>query len=157
MDANRNFYNLERVKEFWEWLVYQGTKGKVKIPIDQYDEITNGTDDLAKWAKSTIVKDDLLLDEEVNELLVRQVTDEGYAADLNDVELEKLGRDPFLIAFALSDRSNRIVVTTEVSKPSKQRGNKHVPDVCNFLGVKWCDGYEFYKNMDFRTDWKTNP
>lgn len=157
MDANRNFYNLERVKEFWEWLVFNGSEGRVKIPIEQYDEITDGTDELAIWAKDNSIKDELLLKDDVDEILVRRVTDQGYAPDLDDVEIEKLGRDPFLIAHALSDTLNRIVVTTEVSKPSKQRGNKHVPDVCDILGVQWCDGYKFFKDMDFRTDWNTNP
>ena len=114
MDANRNFYNLVRVKEFWEWLVYNGREGKVKIPIEQYDEITDGSDELAIWAKDNLVKDELLLKDDVNEILVRRVTDQGYAPDLDDVEIEKLGRDPFLIAHALSDTLNRIVVTTEV-------------------------------------------
>lgn len=157
MDANRDFYNLERVKEFWEWLAYVGRAGKAKIPDEQYDEITDGSDELATWAKDISIKADLLLTDDVDEKLVRHVIDKGYAPDLDDVELEKLGRDPFLIAHALSDASNRMVVTTEVSKPSKKRGNKHIPDVCDFLGVTWCDGYKFFKDMDFRTDWETNP
>lgn len=157
MDANRDFYNLVRVKEFWEWLSYVGKKGKVKIPIEIYEELTNGTHELATWAKQSSNRNDLILKEDVDENLIRQVTDQGYALDLTDIEIGKLGRDPFLIAYAISDTSTRIIVTTEVSKPSQERGNKHIPDVCNLLGVRCIDGYEFYKEMDFRTDWKTNP
>ena len=100
LDANRNFYNLERVKEFWEWLVFNGSEGRVKIPIEQYDEITDGTDELAIWAKDNSIKDELLLKDDVDEILVRRVTDQGYAPDLCDVAIEKLGREPCLIADA---------------------------------------------------------
>jgi len=51
--------------------------------------------------------------------LVSKVTDEGYAPDLTDDEVEKIGRDPFLIAYALAAVGERCIVTTEVSKPAE--------------------------------------
>ena len=65
--------------------------------------------------------------------------------------MERLGRDPFLIAYALSDSSQRIVVTTEVSKPKKQRANRHIPDVCKDLGVSYCNTFKFIEALDFTT------
>ena len=32
IDANRDFYPIHRVPEFWAWLVYMGKQCKVKIP-----------------------------------------------------------------------------------------------------------------------------
>ena len=51
-------------------------------------------------------------------------TDKKVASDLKDDEVERLGRDPFLIAHALVDPEHRCVVTTENSKPKKQRANR---------------------------------
>ena len=75
----------------------------------------------------------------------------GYAPDLSDEEVERIGRDPFLVAYALSDPARRTVVTTEVSKPKKQRANRHVPDVCTDLGVPCCNTYQFIDVLDFTT------
>lgn len=157
IDANGKYYNMERVREFWEWLAHVAREGKVKIPIEIYEEITKGTDELATWAKRSSNRDDLILKEDVDEALLRRVIDEGYALNLLDVDIGKLGRDPFLIAYALSNYSDRIIVTNEISKPNLKAANKHVPDVCNFLGIKWCDAIQFFEDMDFRTDWETNP
>jgi hypothetical protein len=60
----------------------------------------------------------ILLGEEVSLDLVRRVVTEGYAPDLTDVQIEELGRDPFLVAYAMAG-AERCVVTTEVSKPTK--------------------------------------
>ena len=118
IDANRDYYPLDRVPEFWDWLVDCGTKRLVKIPLEMYEEVLAGKDDdLTSWLKDN--RDALLLDEDVNETLVARVTDSGYAPDLSDEEIERVGRDPFLIAYALGDRTRRTVVTTEVSKPKK--------------------------------------
>jgi hypothetical protein len=48
-------------------------------------------------------------------------------AECRDDEVEKVGRDPFLIAYALADLAVRTVVTTEVSRPSGQRANDSWP------------------------------
>lgn len=53
--------------------------------------------------------------------LVQTVLIDGYASDLTDDELEQIGRDPFLIAYALADHGMRCVVTVESSEPKKQR------------------------------------
>lgn len=153
IDANRDYYPLNRVPEFWEWLVYVGTEGRVTIPIEQYEEIRSGNDTLAEWAKYSDVETALRFLESVDEASVSKVTEEGYAPDLTDVEVEKLGRDPFLIAYALGD-DERCVVTTEVSRPARRRANRPVPDVCDYFGVKWCNTFTFIRETDFRTDWK---
>lgn len=155
IDANRDYYALDRIPEFWDWLIFLGTSGVVKIPVDVFEELKNGNDGLARWAKSKETKNALELDEEVNIDLVRKVLRDGYAADLSDSEVENLGCDPILIAYALSNSSDRCVVTTEVSKPKKQRANKQVPDVCNQLSVSWCHSFEMARKLGFSTNWRS--
>jgi Domain of unknown function (DUF4411) len=104
------------------------------------------------WARDPVNRNALLLDEEADPQIVARVIDQGYAADLSDVEVEKVGRDPFLIAYALADK-DRCVVTTEVSKPTAMRANRRIPDVCIGLGVKCNDTVAFLKALNFTTSW----
>lgn len=149
--AKNLYYEFGRVDQYWEWLAFQAERGKVKIPLEIYEEVTVGKDELATWARAN--KDALLLEEEVNIALVQHVTMNGYARDLTDIELEAVGRDPFLIAYALVDAESRVVVTGEV-RSNKQRQNRPIPSVCDTLGVQSCDQFAFGRALDFRTNWK---
>ncbi len=155
IDANRDYYPIGRVDEYWDWLIFQGQQGMVKVPLEIYEELKEGKQDaLALWAKEAETEEALKLDEDVDIDLVRQVSDEGYAPDLTDVEVEKIGRDPFLIGYALVDVEQRVVVTTETSQPRKERANRKVPDVCRQFGVTSINAYQLGHQLDFRTDWK---
>jgi len=149
--AKNLYYEFGRVDQYWEWLTFQAEQGNAKIPIEIYDEITMGSDQLAAWANSH--KHALVLDEDVDVNLVQHVTTTGYASDLTDIEIEVIGRDPFLIAYALADADNRIVVTSEV-RSNKTRQNRSIPSVCDDFGINSCDQWQFGRKLDFRTDWK---
>ena len=156
IDANRDYYPIERVPEFWEWLEDAGENGNVKIPLEVYEEISDGKDELANWAKQEQIKTALLFQEEVDVSLVSYATDQGYASDLSDEEIVKIGRDPFLIAYALKDKRSRCLVTTEVSKPSRLRANRHLPDVCADLEVRCYNTFEFVRALNFSTRWNSS-
>src|SRR5687767_5899311 len=113
IDAGRDYYPIERVPEFWEWLQSQGELGIVKIPEEMYEEVVLGKDPVATWLKKDSVKRALVLAEDVDPALVAYAVAEGYAPDLTQVEVETIGRDPFLIAYALAAPRDRCVVTTE--------------------------------------------
>jgi hypothetical protein len=83
-----------------------------------------------------------------------RVVEKGYAPDLTDDEVEKIGRDPFLISYALAFLDQRCIVTTEVSKPKRVRGNRHIPDVCATMGVQCIDSFQLLRALDFRTSWQ---
>jgi hypothetical protein len=133
--------------------------GDLKIPLENYEEIKDGSNDaerdlLFAWIKDDANKEAVLLCEEVDPELVARVVAEGYAADLTDDEIEQIGRDPFLIAYALNQPANRCVVTTEVSKPRRTRQNRHIPDVCTNLGVSCCDTFVMLRTLQFSTNWQ---
>jgi len=135
-------------------MIHLGEIQSVKIPLENYEEIVGenpkrGQDDLVDWMMDN--KDILVLDETADKDLVSRVIDQNYASDLNDEELESLGRDPFLIAYALRDKAERCVVTTETSKPSRKRANRHIPDVCRDLGIHCCNTFEFVRRLNFTT------
>lgn len=157
--AHNRYYSIGQVPEFWEWLRHQGEANQLKMPVEIYEEIKDGgtdeeVDALYAWITDEDNRAALILDEAVDPALVQQVIEQGYAADLKDDELEEIGRDPFLVAYCLVDVANRCVVTTEVSKPSRSRQNRHLPDVCDTLGVRWCDTFALTKKLNFKTGWK---
>ena len=86
--------------------------------------------------------------------LMARVIEQGYAKDLNDEEIETIGQDAFLIAYALADVQQRRVVTTETSRPRRKRANRHIPDVCRDLGIRCYNTFEFLRALDFTTRWK---
>jgi hypothetical protein len=161
--ANNTYYAIDQVEEYWEWLQYQAEIGKIKLPSEIMDEIFAGQNNqkgkknedlLLNWIKQPHVRNALLLDEKVDSELVARVTENGYAPDLTDTELEVVGRDPFLIAYAMS-ASDRCVVSTEVSAPSKKRQNRRVPDVCKMFGIDCHTPFKVNRDLGFKTNWKS--
>src|SRR5258708_25913961 len=139
--AKSSYYPLDQIPEFWGWVHHQATSNRIKIPREIMEEIKAGRKDddlLLDWIGDAEIEAALLLNEAVDVALVQRLVSTGYAPDLHDDEVEKIGRDPFLIQYALADSADRTVVTTEVSKPSAQRANRKVPDVCQAVGVASC-------------------
>lgn len=154
IDADRDYYPLARVPEFWDWLQFQGEQGRVRIPIEIYEEIVDGDGELVEWLKRPEARSALVLSEESDPARVSEVVAVGYAPDLTDDELVRVGRDPFLIAYATVAVEERCVVTTESSRPSRQRANRHVPDVCIANGVHYCNTFELTRRLNFSTSWR---
>lgn len=155
--ASNHYYPIDQVPEFWSWLHHQAASGNVAIPIEIMEEILGGRregDLLLDWISEDEIYQALLLEESVSTPLVQNVVMQGYAADLTDDEVEQIGRDPFLVAYAIANSRDRCVVTTEVSKPSKQRQNRKLPDVCTSLGVHWCGPFDLNRRLGFRTNWR---
>lgn len=155
--ANSTYYAIDQVPEFWSWIHHQGVTGNIKLPREIMEEVKAGRKDkdpLIDWLSDPEIASGLLLEEEVNIDLVQQVVSKGYANDLSDDEVDKLGRDPFLIAYALAAAARRTVVTIEVSKPTATRHNRKVPDVCQTLGVQSCGPFTLNRVLGFSTGWK---
>ncbi len=157
--ANNQYYGVDTVPEFWSWLANQGKAGNVKMPIETFEEVKDGSKDgeddpLYSWIKDDHNKAAILMTgEEVDRKLVARILQEGYAPDLTDQEIEQIGRDPFLIGYALAEPANRYVVTTEASKPGQRRQNSRIPDVCKKLGVQCCDTFGMTRALKFSTKW----
>lgn len=149
--AHGDYYPIDRIKPFWEWLLGEAEAGRVKMPREIYDEVAKSHDLLGQWLRRPEVKKAIILPDATNGATVAQVIAQGYAPDLDDIELEKIGRDPFLVAAAMGG-VGRVVVTREVSAPKKQRANRKVPDVCTTMGIPWIDDFELWRQLDFRIE-----
>lgn len=159
ISAHNQYYPIDRVPEYWDWLRHHAAGGSVKMPIEIFEEIKDGPkgeDLLFKWLGEDGCKDDLVLPDPASPGIVSRVIELGYAPDLRDDEVEQIGRDPFLVAHAISE-PGRCVVTVETSAPGKQRAKRKIPNVCDGLGAKWCDPFKFTRDLGFSTDWKRRP
>jgi hypothetical protein len=73
------------------------------MPLEILEEILAGgknDDPLLEWMKDH--RDLMQLAENVDPAVVQTVVANGYAPDLTDDQLEEIGRDPFLIAYAMA-------------------------------------------------------
>jgi hypothetical protein len=154
INAHRTWYALNRVPEFWRWILHYAEAGTVKVPSEIYAEVEGGTDELAAWMKDADHKKALRLAEDAD-LANVQVVLAQYGDPLSEADLIKIGQDPFLIAAALG-HADRCVVTAEVSSPGKQGANRKVPNVCDDCGVTWMTPVAFINELDFTTGWE-NP
>lgn len=146
--AHEDYYPLDRIPPFWEWLAAEAVAGRAKMPLEIYEEIAVSKGLLKDWITSSLVTNSLVLNEEVDSKILNKVLETAYAPDLTEQELEEAGRDPFLIAYGLMG-PNRVVVTKEISKPTKKRGRRKVPDACDIMEIPWMTDFRFYRENDF--------
>lgn len=157
--AHNDYYPIDGVPEFWDWVLHQAALGTIKMPLEIYEEVKLGGKDSQKdmlygWIAETGVKKALVLEENVSVPLVTKCINDGYASDLNDSELQQVGRDPFLIAYAMASPKDRCVVSNEVSSPSKTRHRRKIPDVCAAMGIQSCNIFQMTRVLAFKTGWK---
>lgn len=158
--AHADYYAIDRVPQFWGWLVHHAQGGRVKVAAEIFDEVAGGGapregDLLLPFLRRADVKRALLLDEEPNPDLVTHVLASAYGGALpSEADLETMGQDPFLVAYALADPRQRCVVTCEVSKPARLGPRRHVPNACADVGVRALSPFEFFRELDFTIDWQ---
>jgi uncharacterized protein DUF4411 len=148
IQAHEDYYPVDRIPQFWMWLLDMAGKNIIKMPRVIFDEITPPPGHLANWIKQKEVRDLMILAEPIARARVTHVLEHGYAPDLNDVETEKIGNDPFLVAAAMA-APDRVVVTREVSKPKRQRANRKVPDICDVFSVPVITDFQLYRVLQF--------
>lgn len=159
--AMKTYYQLIRVRQFWEWLAYQAEIGEVRMPIETWVKIGDKTpeqrDDLALWViehKDNLVIEDRSYDERFPEVLAKYQWPDGRP--MTEANLETIGDDYQLIACAI--HNNATVITGEV--PAGSIGpNRKVPNVCEDLGIDWTNlegsvgKPGLVDILNFRTDW----
>jgi Domain of unknown function (DUF4411) len=148
IQAHEDYYPVDRIPQFWAWLLQMAARNIIKVPRVIFDEVTPPPGPLADWVKQKEVRELMVLSEPIVRARVTHVLVHGYAPDLTDVEIEKIAKDPFLVAAAMA-APDRIVVTREVSKPRRQRANRKVPDICNVFGVPVITDFQLYRVLKF--------
>ena len=150
ISAQELHYPLGRIPQFWDWVLAKADAGLIKMPAEIFAEIAISKGELKDWLTAPENAKKLKLPGQVDGSILQKVITEGYAPDLTDSELEQVGQDPFLVAYAIPLGTSVTVVTREVSSPKKQRHNRKVPDVCKQFGVRWINDFKLFEELDFR-------
>ena len=139
INAKNYHYQLDRVPEFWDWIVFHAEAGNIKFPREIYDEILRQDDELKTWAQQN--RDDLLIDDIGYHGVLPEVLG-SYTENPSDADMEEIGNDPYLVACALHHGrlgTPAIVVTEEKHASSKQKAQRRIPNACEDVGVGWCN------------------
>ncbi len=151
IQAHRAHYPLDIAVSFWAKVRQLAFEGKI-ISIDKVkDELFDKNDALETWCKTNLPGDFFKNTDEVLDAYTHVI---GWAvsksgqykpAALNEF-LDSKEADAFIIAFALHDNANRIIVTHEVAAPNILKKIK-IPDVCNALKVRYVNTMEMFRHL----------
>jgi hypothetical protein len=146
IQAKNGPYSFEMAPGFWRWLEKASRDGLIRSPMNVYQEIQTGTDELAQWAKRVKKSSGLFVwaDQEVQKcfgpiaLFVQQHYSAPQAAEF------LRGADPWVIAHALENQGT--VVTHEVLAPPESLKVK-IPNICAKFGVKCMGVYDAFRHL----------
>ncbi|MBF2755382.1 MAG: DUF4411 family protein [Gammaproteobacteria bacterium AqS3] len=142
IDAKKKYYDLGVCPAFWDWLIQQGGAGRV-FSIEQVrEELMQGTDELADWAKG---HEELFMKLEDSDLgmmneIFKWVQGQGFVSKAID-RFRNKPADCSLIAY--SKTHDHILVTHETFSDTKKRVK--IPTVCTAMGVKFTDPFEMLR------------
>ena len=63
-------------------------------------------------------------------------------------DLEIMGKYPYLIAAA--KKYQAAIISSEVSKSSKQGANQKIPDICKIMGIDCYHSRDMVRKLDFK-------
>jgi hypothetical protein len=154
IQAHRVNYPIDVASGFWDKVSQLAQEGRV-ISIDKVKgELYDKNDALEEWCRSHL-PDDFFKDTSGAMTEYARVT--GWALSMSHQYLpmalnEFLSAeeaDAYLVSYCLTDPTNRILVTQEISAPNKQNRVK-IPDACNGVGVSFVNTIDMFRKLGER-------
>lgn len=151
IEAHRTTYPLDVAIGFWSKVRLLAQTGII-ISIDKVrSEIFDKNDSLKCWCQENL-PDDFF--KNTNEILDEYSHVTSWAISMNYHYLPKAlneflsgdEADAFLVAYALADPTQRILVTQEIRAPQKRNKIK-IPDCCVALGVTTINTIELFRRI----------
>lgn len=151
IQAHRYSYPLDVALSFWSKVKQIAGMGKI-ISIDKVkNEIYNNDDALTYWCKNNLpegfFKDTKSVLDAYRQIVnwVDKKRDHYNPNAINEF-LSADEADSWLVAFALTDVTNRVIVTYERSEPNSKSKIK-IPDVCNPVGVQYVNTIDMFRQL----------
>jgi predicted nucleic acid-binding protein len=146
IEAKNRHYGFDFCPAFWDWLIRENTASRVASVESVSEELRDGSDELADWAKARpnffLPADDDVVTS-LSALTEWTVKTDYLDAAINEFLQEA---DYFLIGHALAHGFT--VVTHEKPKNSKKK--IQIPDACDANGVAWTDPYAMLRTEGAR-------
>ena len=151
IEAHRAYYPIDVVHSFWNKVSDLAGRGRI-ISIDKVKkEIYGSNDALEEWCKSNL-PDDFFKKTTlvINEYKIVTGWATGKADHFKPAALSEFldadEADAFIIAYALADPENKVVVTQEISEPDRKNKVK-IPDACIGVNVKYMNTMEMLREL----------
>lgn len=151
IEAHRKSYPLDVAFSFWSKVKQLADEGKI-ISIDKVkNELYDKNDALEEWCKVNLPEEFFKDSSEVMTSygLISEWANsksDHYSPSALSEFLNSNEADAFLVAYALHDSGNRILVTHEVSQPEIKRKVK-IPEVCNALNVTFLNVMDMFRYL----------
>jgi hypothetical protein len=151
IQAHRVTYPLDIAFSFWKKVKQLAEDGKI-ISIDKVkSEIYSNNDALKEWCQANLPADFF---NDSSQVMASYAKVSSWAISrsahylpraLNEF-LDADEADAFIVAFALADSGNRIIVTQEVSEPNRRNKIK-IPDACNAFDVQIVNTMDMFRQL----------
>lgn len=153
LDANvliqawQKYYNPKFCPDYWDLLIELGKQDKIFIPELVYEEIIRTDDDLSKWLKSSKIP--LKKISEPVTICLQRIysTDPIHKSLVDNINGRSLA-DPWVIAHSLHE--NATVVTKEEKITASNSKRIRIPNVCDNMGVRWINDFQFIEELDIK-------
>lgn len=161
--AHDDYYPIDRIPQFWDWICFHAKQRQIQMPFEMLAEVkagqpkrdaANEDDELLRWLRTDEHEKDLLLNANADLTAVNRVFKDGYELPQPSLdELNKIRKDPLLIAYALA-RQSTVIVTLEAKQENAtdemKRHKRKIPFVCRKLGIRCIDTFDLIRELDFR-------
>ncbi|MFT4804711.1 MAG: hypothetical protein ACI9YE_001917 [Psychroserpens sp.] len=151
LDANvliqawQKYYSPVLCPDYWKVLDELGTEGRIFICKEVYDEIVKTEDDLSKWLKESNIPVRNANESVIGSL--KEIYKTPVHLKLVDNTKNRSLADPWVIAHAMD--SDSVVVTKEEKVTQANSTKVKIPNVCDNMGVKWINDFEFVQELNF--------
>lgn len=148
IQAKNGPYGMDIVPSFWQFLDEQADAEAICSSKEVYEELANGDDDLAIWAKDRKDGGMFVEPDEKTQAVFADIADfviERYVNHQARLFLD--GADPWIIAQAKVEGA---VVVTHEKLVTDNSAKVKIPNICIQFEVKYVDTYEMLRDMGAR-------
>ncbi|QKD80085.1 DUF4411 family protein [Actinomyces marmotae] len=148
IEAKNRYYAFDIAPGFWAWLDHAHTQGTVFSIERVRDEVRQGDDELAEWAKT---HHDFFypIDQQTTSFFAPLST-WAQSHEFTKAALDGFSSDAadyLLVAFAAA---HKCTVVTHETAGSGSRKRVKIPDACQALGVAWVSTFEMLRRTGTR-------
>jgi len=153
LDANvliqawQKYYSPTLCQDYWTILNRLGQEDRIFLPQMVYEEITRTDDELATWLKTSDIPE-YKIDGSVTEALRDIYSSNPAHQNLVDNVKGRSLADPWVIAHAIKEKAT--VVTKEEKIMAINTNKIKIPNVCDNMGVRWINDYQFAEELNIR-------
>lgn len=154
IQAHRVNYPLDIATSFWNKVKELAHEGHI-VSIDKVkNELYDKNDDLEVWCKENLptnfFKDSAPARGAYSKVVTWAISmSNQYLPNALNEFLSAEEADAFIVAYALSDPSNRVVTTHEISQPNRRNKIK-IPEACNALKLRYVNTMEMFRELGVR-------